>query len=97
MFYTPKTGWLWADCSFGIGAHRAHDEELRRFYFGNLDPWRTVFNRAFAAPLELAAEAIRRDPFDNQVGEAAVNGRSLDEEEFAYTVELVDIAEVPPA
>lgn len=97
MFYTPETGWLWADCSFGIGAHREHDEELRRFYFGNLDPWRTVFNRAFAAPLEPSEEAIRRDPFDNQVGEAFVNGHSLDEDEFSYTVELIDIAEVPSA
>lgn len=97
MFYTPETGWLWADCSFGIGAHREHDEELRRFYFGNLDPWRTVFNRAFAAPLEPSEEAIRRDPFDNQVGEAFVNGHSLDEDEFSYTVELIDIAEAPSA
>ena len=95
MFYTQETGWLWADCSFGIGAERVHNEELRRFYFGNLDPWRTVFNRAFAAPLDPAVETIRRDPFDNQVGEVVVNGRSLDEDDFSYTVELLDIAEAP--
>ena len=97
LFYTPETGWLWADCSFGIGAHRVHDEELRRFYFGNLDPWRTVFNRAFAAPLDPAEEAVRRDPFDNQTGEVVVNGRSLDEDEFTHTLELLDIVEVPSA
>ncbi|WP_035100640.1 transglutaminase-like domain-containing protein, partial [Enorma massiliensis] len=95
MFYTPDTGWLWADCSFGSGARRAGDEELRRFYFGNLDPWRTVCNRAFFAPFNPSCPGMRRDPFDNQMGEAACNGCGLPAGAIDQSVELVELEELP--
>lgn len=95
MFHTPETGWRWADCSFGVSARRAGDEELRRFYFGNLDPWRAVFNRAFLAPFDPAGTGMRRDPFDNQMGEATVRGRGADADRMTQTVELIALQELP--
>ena len=95
MFHTPETGWRWADCSFGVSASRAGDEELRRFYFGNLDPWRAVFNRAFLAPFDPAGTGMRRDPFDNQMGEATVRGRGADADRMTQTVELIALQELP--
>lgn len=95
MFYTPGTGWLWADCSFGSDARRAGDEELRHFYFGNLDPWRTVCNRVFFAPFDPPSPGMRRDPFDNQLGEAARNGCGLPAGAITQAVELVDMEELP--
>ncbi len=94
MFYVPGIGWLWADCSFGISAHRAGDEELRQFYFGNLDPWRTVCNRAFFAPFEHPVPALRMDPYDNQMGEAFCAGRTLEGDGAKRTVELLEMEEL---
>lgn len=93
-FYTPETGWLWADCSFGSSARRAGDEERRRHHFGNLDPWRMVANRAFQAELDPPVDGVRWDPYDNQMGEASVDGRGLDVREMHRAVELVEMREV---
>ena len=62
-------GWIYADPSYGIGAVRAENEERRRFYFGNLDPYRMVANRAFQAPFTVEKKYWRTDPYDNQLGE----------------------------
>ena len=94
MFHVPGMGWLWADCSFGVSAHRSGDEELRRFYFGNLDPWRTVCNRAFLAPFDHSFPALRMDPFDNQMGEATCAGRTLEDAGVTRTVELLELEEL---
>lgn len=77
QFYIAPYGWLWADCSFGSGAHRRGDEARRRYYFGNLDPLRMVANREFYAQLTPPDEAWRNDPYDNQVGEAVLAGQPL--------------------
>ena len=50
-FYIEPLGWLYADPSYGLAAVRAGDEERRRFYFGNIDPFRMTANQAFQAPL----------------------------------------------
>ena len=82
MFYVEGLGWLWADCSFGSAARREGDEARRRFYFGNLGPWRMPANSAFFSPLTPADEALRNDPFDNQLGEMCVDGRGLTSYDF---------------
>ena len=90
MFYIAPHGWLWADCSFGSSARRNGEEERRRHYFGNLDPWRMVANNAFYAPLTPPDPAWRQDPYDNQRGEMMIDGRGLDEPEMERGVELLD-------
>ena len=52
-------------------AVRAGKEERRKFYFGNLDPYRMVANRQFQAPFTVGKAHWRADPYDNQVGEPA--------------------------
>ena len=68
-FYAEPYGWLFADPSFGGSAFRSGDEERRRFYFGNLDPFRMPANGAFQQPFFPASTQWRRDPYDNQAGE----------------------------
>ena len=93
MFYTEEYGWLWADCSFGSSARREGDEARRLHYFGNLDPWRMVANTQFQAELEPACDGVRWDPFDNQMGEASVDGRGCDENEMRRGIELIEMRE----
>ncbi|OUP07678.1 transglutaminase-like domain-containing protein [Collinsella sp. An2] len=93
QFYTDEYGWLWADCSFGSSARRTGDEARRLHHFGNLDPWRMVANGAFQAELTPPADGIRWDPFDNQTGEASVDGRGCDDCEMARSVELISLEE----
>lgn len=76
-FYVEPFGWLFADCSYGVSATRNENEERRRFYFGNLDPYRMVANRVFQAPFTVRKDFWRADPFDNQVGEIETAERGL--------------------
>lgn len=68
-FYAAPHGWFFADPSYGTAAVRGENEERRRFYFGNLDPYRMVANRAFQAPFTVEKQFWRADPYDNQLGE----------------------------
>ena len=77
MFYLKEAGWLYADCSFGGSAARAGDEMRRLHYFGSLDAGRMVANRAFQAQLTPPKESWRADPYDNQSGEAELEGVGL--------------------
>lgn len=88
-FYIAPHGWLWADCSFGSSARRRGETQRRKHYFGSLDPWRMVANRACFAPLTPPDPAWRTDPYDNQLGEMTVDGRGLDSDEMERTVETV--------
>lgn len=93
MFYTREYGWLWADVSFGSSSRRAGDEGRRRHHFGNLDPWRMVANSEYQAEFEPASDGVRWDPYDNQLGEATVDGRGCDDTEMLREVELLDMRE----
>lgn len=90
QFYLAPHGWLWADCSFGSGAHRMGNETRRRHYFGNLDPLRMVANRRFYAPLTPPDEEWRNDPYDNQRGELQLDGRGLMGGEMERSSKLVE-------
>lgn len=91
MFYTEEYGWLWADVSFGSSARRSGDETRRRHHFGNLDPWRMVANSAYQAAFEPDFDEVRWDPYDNQLGEASVEGRGCDDVEMAREIELIEL------
>ena len=91
QFYAgPEYGWRWVDCSFGSTALRAGDELKRTHYFGNLDPLRMIATTDFFAPLAPPDDALRDDPFDNQLGEMSVGGFGLDRYEMTRGVEVVD-------
>lgn len=79
-FYIAPYGWLYADPSYGTGAVRADNEERRKHYFGNLDPFRMVANNAFQREFTVEKQHWRGDPYDNQVGEMETADRG-----FAYT------------
>ena len=90
QFYVQPYGWLWCDCSFGSSARRKGEDQRRAHYFGSLDPWRMVANRACLAPLTPPDPEVRWDPYDNQLGEMTLDGRGLTGDEMERTVELVE-------
>lgn len=94
LFYTPSIGWAWADCSFGSSSRRMGDEERRRFFFGNLDPWRTVLCQRYQAAFDSVGPGVRIDPYDNQIGEATVGERSVDAGSYVRSVELLGMEEL---
>lgn len=88
-FYSPRLGWLPVDCSFGGTAKRGGAEDGWHFYFGNLDPWRMVANRAYFAPFVPEKRFARRDPYDSQRGEVETETRGLGPGEFSTRYEML--------
>ena len=78
-FYVEPYGWIFVDASYGTSSTRAENEERRQFYFGNLDPYRMVANRAFQENFTIPKQQWRTDPYDNQLGEMETAGHG-----FAY-------------
>lgn len=81
-FYVEPYGWLYADTSYGVAAHRNGNEERRRFYFGNLDPYRMVANSTFGCAFLTQKQHWYADPYDNQVGEIETAEKGLTYEEY---------------
>lgn len=94
MFYIAPYGWLYADPSFGAGAVREKNEERRKFYFGNLDPFRMVANTQFQADFMVEKEFWRADPYDNQVGEIETSHHGLRYFEFESYKEVIKFEEL---
>lgn len=82
MFWTKSHGWLFADPSFGGSAFRDGDEERRRFYFGNLDPYRMAANNAFQQKFSCEKQFKAIDPYDNQSGELESDRRGYQSREI---------------
>lgn len=93
-FYVEPYGWIFADPSYGTGAVRLNKEKRREFYFGNLDPYRMVANRAFAENFTIAKEQWRADPYDNQLGEMETTDRGFTFEEYTRFKEILTCEEV---
>lgn len=88
--YLEPQGWLPVDLSFGSRAYREHDEARRRFYFGNLDPFRMVANTAFQAEFIPPKQGMRADPYDNQTGEIEVDGQGMLSEAYDTSAEVLE-------
>ena len=88
QFYVEPYGWLFADPSFG-GARR-EEPKYRRFYFGNIDHFRLVFNSDISAEFTPPKKFIRSDPFDNQRGELEWEGGNIYYDDFDYGIEIVE-------
>ena len=93
-FYVKPYGWIFADTSYGTAAVRLGKEERRRFYFGNLDPYRMVCNSAFAAPFTVEKLQWRADPYDNQLGEMETDEKGLLFDEYIRTKEILLCEEI---
>ncbi|MCD7761885.1 MAG: transglutaminase domain-containing protein [Lachnospiraceae bacterium] len=89
LFYAEPYGWLYADPSLGGNAFRAGEEELHRFYFGNLDPFRMAANNAFAQPLANPKRFLPADPYDNQTGELESDVRGYGSRETVREVKRI--------
>ena len=96
-FYSERLGWLPVDCSFGGTAARAGNEGRHRFYFGNLDPWRMVANRAYFANLTPEKRFPRKDPYDSQTGEAETLNGPLMGNAFRTETKMLWWEETPSA
>ena len=93
-FYVEPYGWLYVDGSYGVSAQRNENEARRKFYFGNLDPYRMVANSAFQAPFTIRKEHWRADPFDNQIGEIETADRGLTYEEYDRSKTVLSCEEI---
>ncbi len=93
-FYVEPYGWLYADTSYGVSAKRNENEPRRKFYFGNLDPYRMVANSAFAAPFTVRKDFWRADPFDNQVGEIETADHGMPFEEYERSKVVLSCEEI---
>lgn len=89
MFYVKPYGWLFADPSFGGSAYRDGDEERRRFYFGNLDPFRVTANNAFQQSFSSPKKFLPVDPYDNQTGEMESETCGFGSDDMIQTRELL--------
>ena len=94
QFYIAPYGWLFADPSFGGSAVRRGDELCRKFYFGNIDPFRYVANSDFQKPFDPPMRYIRIDPYDNQMGEIEYEDGSLTYTEVDAHREVVEAEEL---
>jgi len=93
-FFTPSFGWRAADLSYGGSAWKRGDELLHRFYFGNVDPWRMAANARILGETGFPEPEFRADPYDNQVGEMALDGSGLRYEEFCRRKEVLRAEEI---
>jgi len=81
-FYVEPYGWIFADPSYGTSAVRLGKEDRRRFYFGNLDPYRMVANSEFQENFTVPKQQWRADPYDNQLGEIETADRGFDFDQY---------------
>ena len=93
-FYVEPYGWIFADASYGVSSMRAGAEERRQFYFGNLDPYRMVANRAFQTNFTVPKQQWRADPYDNQLGEIETTDRGFGFNDYMRTKEILLCEEV---
>lgn len=93
-FYIAPYGWLYADTSYGTAAVRAENEDRRKFYFGNLDPFRMVANNAFQENFTIPKQQWRADPYDNQVGEMESADKGFSFAEYERSKEILVCEEI---
>lgn len=93
-FYVEPYGWIFVDASYGVSSTRAENEERRQFYFGNLDPYRMVANRAFQENFAVPKQQWRADPYDNQLGEIETSDRGFHLDEYIRTKTILLCEEV---
>ncbi len=76
-FHVEPYGWIPCDPSRGGGAYQSGALERWAFYFGHLDPYRMVANRAYMVAFDPPKRHLRNDPYDSQSGEAETDTRGM--------------------
>ncbi len=94
MFYVEPYGWLYADLSMGESTARCGEKQLYNHYFGNLDPFRTVYCNDFQKQFEPPKSFMRCDPYDNQMGEAEFEDFGLFFNDWKCGKEVISAEEV---
>lgn len=94
QIYIAPYGWIPVDPSFGGGAYRRRDTEMRDYYFGNLDPFRLVSCNDVQVPFDPPKRFLRMDPYDNQSGEAEYDGCGLGFGELSVRREVLQAEDV---
>ncbi len=93
-FYIEPYGWVYADPSFG-GLYLRHGEkDLWNYYFGNIDPFRLVYNSEFNYNFYPDKKHLRIDPYDNQTGELEYDDRPIHPYEFDLIREIISIKKI---
>ena len=95
QFYVEPYGWLFADCSFGGSAYRKGDLQRWNFYFGNLEPYRMPANSEYQHDFRNAPVYPRRDPYDNQTGEAEYESGPVPVCDMEKTRTIIEYSEIP--
>lgn len=75
--YFKGVGFRPVDPSFGGGGVRRGSEDDCEFYFGNIDPYRLIFNVDIQEEFIPAKKHYRYDPYDNQYGEVETENSML--------------------
>ncbi len=88
LIYLEDYGWVPVDLSFG-GARR-DNEDLRLFYFTNLDGFRMFSNTEFQSDFYPKKISWRLDPYDNQIGEMEI----IEKQEDNYIIDTKSKIEV---
>lgn len=84
LCYFKGVGFRPVDPSFGGAAVRRGSKADNDFYFGNIDPYRMVFNCDIQEPFIPAKKFYRNDPYDNQIGEAETSLDMLENGEAVF-------------
>lgn len=94
QFYVAPYGWLFADLSFGGGAHKSGDLDRWNYYFGNLDIFRMPANSEIQKNFNPPKNFLRADPIDNQRGEFEYEHQGLPYAYLEVKQELVLMEEL---
>ncbi len=94
QIYIAPYGWIPVDVSYGGGAHRRKDEDMRNYFFGNISPFRMVTCNDIQVPFEPPKKFLRTDPYDNQVGEAEYSSEGLGFGAFHIERKLIGMEDV---
>lgn len=86
-FHVEPYGWLPADPSLA-GRFRNSEDDLRLFFFGNVDGYRMIANTDYAADFVPRKKHWRSDPVDNQRGEVEWDGGNLYYDQWGYEVKV---------
>ena len=79
QFYAAPYGWMYCDPSYGGSAYRAGNRERWNYYACNLDIFREINATDFQAQFDPPKKYMRRDPYDNQSGEAELDAFGPDD------------------
>lgn len=77
--YIEPYGWLPVDPSYGGGAFRRGEPDMRDYYFGNIDPYRIITCNDIQTPFDPPKRFMRSDPYDNQQAELEYEDEGLPE------------------